>query len=468
MKQPRVFYGWWIVAAGMAVAGLASSLFHFGFSAFFIPWRESFGWSRAVLGSVVGLSRLEIGLVAPVAGWFIDRYGPRRVMLLGMGMMGLGFFALSQVNSLLMLYIVFIGFLAPGISLGTDRPVQVAVANWFSRRRGRAMGLLMTGAGLGGSAVFLFAMVIDTFGWRTGAVFAGFVVWGVGLPLAWVIRHKPEEMGLLPDGDRVPAMAGATPGPGVEDPMPQRSEPVLPLGVEARDEATTAAPGPKPHRFWMRDPRPEIDLTVWQALRTRAFWLMALTWAIWMALPVTINVHIAPFLAEELELDYVVALGTLSFFVAASLIGRVGFGFLADYVNLRLLVASLLIMEGGGLFLFSEVQTLAQIPFYVIIAAIPYGGTLPMRGVLQGYFFGRKEFGTIGGLLTFVELPATVAAPIWVGWLADTLPGGYRIGLKVIAAMLIVGAFSILMARRPRSPLPPDRAPSLLQAFRRG
>ena len=148
----------------MGITWITSALFVYGFSAFFIPWRESFGWSRAVLGSVVGLSRLEIGLVAPVAGWIIDRYGPRRVMLLGMGMMGLGFFALSQVNSLLMLYIVFIGFLAPGISLGTDRPVQVAVANWFSRRRGRAMGLLMTGAGLGGSAVFLFALVIDTFG----------------------------------------------------------------------------------------------------------------------------------------------------------------------------------------------------------------------------------------------------------------------------------------------------------------
>jgi sugar phosphate permease len=467
MKRQRIFYGWWIVAAGMGISSLTSTLFIYGFSAFFIPWRETFGWSRALLGGVVGLSRLEGGLIAPVAGWFIDKYGPRRMMFLGLGMMGIGFFALSRVNSLVMLYVVFIGLLAIGSSFGTNRPVEVTLANWFVRRRGRAMGLRTTGTGLGGSAVFLFALLIEVFGWRTAAMFAGVVLWGVGFPLAWVMRHKPEDMGLLPDGDRVPAETGVGSVPAREQAITQERQSSDPPAGGSAEEDATSPQTLKPHRFWMRDPRPEIELTVWQALRTRAFWWMALTYAIWASMPGITTVHIAPFLSEELGLDYLVALGALSFFVFASVFGRLSFGFVADYVNLRLLMAVLLVLQGIGIFLFSQVHSLAQVPFYVIIFAVPYGGFLPMRSVIVGYFFGRRRFGTIGGLLSFVDLPATVAAPIWVGWLADSVPGGYRIGFKIIAIILLVAAATILMTRRPRHPLPPDRPPSLLQAFRR-
>ena len=113
----------------------------------------------------------------------------------------------------------------------------------------------------------------------------------------------------------------------------------------------------------------------------------------------------------------------------------------------------LFILQGLGLFLFSEVHSLVAVPFYVVIFAIPYGGTLPMRSIVQGHFFGRKNFGTIGGFLQFVDLPATVAAPIWVGWLADTFPDGYRLGFKIVALTMVVAAVSILFARRPREPL---------------
>ena len=467
MRRPRVFYGWWIVAAGVGITSLTAPLFVYGFSAFFIPWRENFGWSRALLGGVVGLARLEGGLIAPVAGWVIDRYGPRRVMFLGMGMMGIGYLALSQINSLVMLYIVFIGLLATGSSFGTGRPVQVAVANWFIRRRGRAMGFLSVGYGLGGSLVFLFAMVIDTFGLRTGAVFAGLAIWGIGFPLTMVIRHKPEQMGLLPDGDRVPEVAGVTPVAGGASSMPQESRtPTPPVG--GGEEGDSVPPQAlKPRHFWMRDPRPEIDLGVWQALRTPAFWLMALTWAIWAAMPAITTVHLAPFLAEELELDYVVAVGALAFFAFASMFGRLGVGFLADYMNIPFLMASLLVIEAAGIFLFSQVQSLGQVPFYLIVFAVSLGGIITLRPVIQGYFFGKREFGTIGGLLQFIDLPATVTAPIWLGWLADVLPGGYRLGFKILTVTLVVAAGCILLTRRPRLPLPPNQPPALLHTLRR-
>jgi sugar phosphate permease len=221
-------------------------------------------------------------------------------------------------------------------------------------------------------------------------------------------------------------------------------------------------------RFLLRDPQPEISLTIWQVFRTQAFWLMALTFAIWAAMPGIVTVHIGPFLAEELNVSYVVAVSALSFFAATSLIGRIGFGFLADYVNVRALLASLLVMQGVGLFLFSHVQTLAQVPLYVIVFSIPYGGTLPLRHVLQGYLFGRRQFGTIGGFLQFVDLPATASAPVWIGFLADNFTGGYRIGFQILAGMLVIAALAVLLIHRPRPPLPTDQPPTFISALRWG
>ena len=103
-----------------------------------------------------------------------------------------------------------------------------------------------------------------------------------------------------------------------------------------------------------------------------------------------------------------------------------------------------------------------------MIFAIPYGGTIPMRAVIQGYFFGKKNFGTIGGFLQFVDLPATVSAPIWVGWLADVLPDGYRLGFKIVAFSMLLAAVAVLLARRPSEPFPEDTAPKFFKIFSGG
>ena len=145
MKKLRIFYGWWIIAAGVCIAAMTSTFFVYGFSAFFIPWRDQFNWSRGSLGAIVGLSRLEGGLVAPISGYLIDRYGPRKMMFFGVGLMGVGFIALRWVSSLTHLYIVFLALLAVGSSFGTGRPLQVAAANWFISKRWRALGRLMSG-----------------------------------------------------------------------------------------------------------------------------------------------------------------------------------------------------------------------------------------------------------------------------------------------------------------------------------
>ena len=410
--------------------------------------------------------------MAPLAGWLIDRYGPRRMLFLGLGMMGLGFLALSRINSLMMLYVVYLVLLAGGSSLGGLRPAQVSVANWFIRRRGRAMGILVTGFTLGGSLVAVLAMAIEALGWRAAATIAGLAILIVGIPLASVIRHKPEQMGLLPDGDQVPLGqkplgSSVAPTEGAEVLASQQESGKNPGPEGGAQKEPTAKETLKARHFWMSDPRPEIDLTVWQALRTPAFWLMTLGWTAWAAVPILHSVYLGPFLVDELKVEYLPAMGAVSMFAIIATFGRVGFGFLADYVNIRLLAILLLAMEGIGVFLFSHVQTMAQVPFYLVIWALAHGGMLPTQNVLQGYLFGRKRFGTIGGLLQFTYLPVTVAAPILVGWMADTLPGGFRLAYRSIAIALMVGAVFVLAIRRPRNPLPADRPPALFQLLRR-
>ena len=443
MKRAKLFYGWYIVGAGIVIGTLTSALFAYGFSAFFMPWKKQFGWTRAQLGGVVGLARLEGGIAGPITGWCVDTFGPRKMMLMGIGAMGIGFLLLSQISSITHLYLVFLIFLALGSSLGTFRPLQVAIANWFMRKRGRAMGLLMSGSGLGGSLVFLLAILIERVGWESAAITAGILMWVIGLPLTLIIRHRPADMGLNIDGD----------------PDPDRND--APSGFASNDSAQDQIA----RKWWQKDKRIEPDLGVWQALRTPAFWILALTYAVWAAMPGITTVHVAPFLQEELELEYVTAVGALSFFVFASIFGRLGFGVLGDYVDTRIIMCVLFVFQGLGLYLFSEVTSIEQVPFYVIVFAIPYGGTIPMRSIIQGYFFGRRSFGTISGLLQFVDLPATVAAPIWVGWLADTLPDGYRLGFKIIAFTMVVAAAVILFARRPEEPFPSAAIPKI---FSRG
>lgn len=458
-RYSSIFYGWWIVAAGVGVTMLSDIFLWYGFGAFFIAWRDAFGWSRALLGGVQGMSRLVGGLMAPLTGWLIDRYGPRPMMFLGLGILGLGFIALSRISSVIMLYVVFVGLISVGNNLGTFRTVMVSVANWFIRRRGRAMGIVMLGPGLGGSLVFLFALVIDAYGWRWAAVIAGISIWVLGFPLATVFRHRPEQMGLLPDGISV---SEDKRGIGSSSPRPR-----VHLGADL-PEFSAEPQIFEARRFWMRDPRPEIDLTVWQALRDQAFWVMALTNSLWVGLLGIVSVHLAPFVSESLKVGSVNAVSALSLFAFASLFGRIAFGFLADYVDIRLLVATLLCLAALGILLISTSETYGEALIYIVFLALPYGGLMAINGVLLGYFFGRKAFGTIGGTMQLVNLPASMSAPIWLGWLADALPDGYRLGFRIVATSLVVAASLILLARRPRHPLPADRPPAVLQALRRG
>tara|TARA_Y100000588_G_C14276254_1_gene934472 strand:+ start:1688 stop:2962 length:1275 start_codon:yes stop_codon:yes gene_type:complete len=419
LKPQNIFYGWYIVASGLVITVLQGGLYVYGFGAFYTPFLNSFGATRAQVAGVLSLTRLEGGLIAPVAGFLIDKYGPRRLMLFGLSMMGLGFVLLSRASNLFMLYAVFV-VMATGSSFDSARPVQVALANWFIRRRGRVMGLLMTGFGIGGSLVFVVAWLIDTFGWRSAAVISGVTIWVVGLPLSLLVRHKPEDMGLLPDGE-------------------QPNSPNVDQSKELNGNRENIS-------------ETEVDLeenfTARQALKTRAFWMLVLVYGAWSILPPTLSVHQFAFLQEEVGISYSEAGLWVSAFSFVSLFGRVSVGWISDYINPRYLLAILYVLMGVGMLLMSTVHSNWQILLYILVMAPAYGGSIPLRPTIQGYFFGRESFGTIGGLLQFFDLPVTVASPVFVGYIADVWD--YRLGFQIVAGFVALGALFVLAAHPPK------------------
>ena len=417
MNKPRIFYGWYIVTAGMLITMIHGALYVYGFGAFFVHFQQAFNASRAQIGLVLGLARLEGGLVAPLAGFLVDKYGPRKLMLFGLTLLGLGFILLSQVNSLLMFYLVFIGIMSTGSSFGSSRPIQISLANWFIKRRSRAMGFLMTGFGIGGSFVFVFSWVIESFGWRNACIIAGIIIWVISIPLSLFVRHRPEDMGLRPDG------------------FGDSNNFVSSTSLDNRDDPEEVAYDEEP------------SFTAREALSTRAFWMLALVYACWSMVPPTMTAHMIPYLQQEVGASPAVAALSLSAFAFISLFGRVPIGWLGDYVNLKYLLALLFVMMGLGLIMFSLIHDTKWIPLALVVLGPAYGGSLPLRPAIQGHFFGRKSFGTIGGLLQFFDLPATVAAPFLVGWIADTT--SYRLGFQIVAFLVIIGSACVLFANKP-------------------
>jgi sugar phosphate permease len=410
----RVFYGWWIVAVGITIAILNGAFYTYGFGVYYVPLLHELGASRAALGGVIGLARLEGGLIAPIAGWLIDRYGPRRLLYIGISVMGLCFILLSRITSLWMLYVVFM-VIASASSFGGGRPINVAVANWFIRKRARAMGILLAGIGLGGSSVVIVAWLTENYGWRTAAVIAGLAYWFIGLPLVSLVHHRPEQRGLHPDG--------------------------IPVEVAADTPATARSAEPL-----------EVELTPRQALRTRSFWMLAVAFASWSVTVTVVAVYHIPFLIEDMGAASVTAASLTSATLLLSVPGRIIFGWVGDLVNIRVLLAVTLLLQGIGVLIMSLTPSLGWAPFYIVLLGPSYGGAAALRQAIVAHFFGRRNFGTISGLLQFVDLPGAVLGPIFVGWVVD-ISGSYRLGFRCVALFLVVGAVALFIARRPQLPL---------------
>lgn len=423
----RIFYGWWLLAACSVVASIVSATQSYGFSLFFVPLTTEFGWSRAALSGVMSLARLEGGFLGPIEGILVDRFGPRRMMLIGIPIIAVGFFCMSQlseiaaalsIDTLLAFYGIWVVLIAGGTAIGTSTPAQTAVANWFVRRRGLALGLYSSSIGVGAASLVPFlAHIIETDGWRTAALVAGGTAVVIGLPAALLVRHRPEDYGYLPDGDTQVLPATAT--------------------INAAPAAVAV----------------EQNFTMRQALATKAFWVLAFAFGFRVMVTSAVIIHL-PALLQDMGFGAVEAASAVSAVAALSVAGRLGLGWLGDRWDKRRVYIGALAAMASGLLLLAFAGDAWQIVLFLALYSPAYGGLASLQLALRGDYFGRRAFATIAGAMGPITTVGTITGPLFAGFAFD-ITGSYRIAMLFFAAATAVNIVLMAALRRPQIAPPP-------------
>jgi len=419
-KKRRVFYGWWMVLAGALINLFLGGTFFYGFTAFVGPIIDEFGWTYAMVSVAFSLRSVEEGLAAPLVGFLVDRFGPRKLLLPGMIAMGLGSVLLSRTSSLWTFYAYF-AIIILAFSFTGGPALFAPIAHWFKKRVSLAMGLLVCGYGASGVMTPLIVWLISVCQWRTTLVMAGVMVWGLGIPLALLMRHKPEPYGYSPDGEP----------PGVESVNAADTERMAAeIAVDSRDDAG--------------------DFTWREAVRTRAFWLIGIALACqWM--PITaMLVYIIPHLTE-VGISREIAGSAVALLTFISISGRLGFGWLGDRMDRRYVLAITFSLQFIGVIIFANISEVWHLIPFLIVFAPAYGGAIPVRFALQSHYFGASAFGTIMGLTSIFFVLEGVPSPIIAGWLRDML-GSFRPAFLILSIPLFLAIPLILAAKRPTKP----------------
>lgn len=420
MKLPRtpgsIFYGWYIVGAGFGSQLIQSALLGRSYGSYVVLLRDEFGWSKAALSGAYSLQQIESGLLGPIQGWLLDKFGPLASMRAGVIIFGLGFFAFSQTNSLTTFYISYL-MLALGSSLSGFFPFTVVLVNWFQQRRARALSSMQIGGALGGVLVFVVAFALETIGWRTTAIISGFITIGVGLPLTQIVKTRPEDAGLTIDG---------LPAASLGDPQADNAMPLS----------------------------PDRDFTLKEAMMTPAFWLVSLGHGSALLIVSAVNVHLVLHLNEDLGYSLGLASVVISVITFGQIIGMLLGGTIGDKFDKRFIAVGCMAFHTLGLILVANATNAVMVYSFAIMHGVAWGLRGPMMQAIRADYFGRSSFGQIMGTSSVIVTLGTIAGPLVAGILADRT-GSYAIGFDILAVVSGLGSVFFLMAKRP---IPPARS----------
>jgi MFS family permease len=341
------------------------------------------------------------------------------VIIIGAIISGFAFVLMPTIDSLLGFYLIYGVLLSAGMSAMLYLPAWSVIANWFRRRLSMAMALLASGAGFGGIICApIAAYLIAQYGWRTAFVVMGVAIWVIVLPLAFVVRNSPGEMGLEPDGDP-PVEHHGNPDEGHRPP----------------DEET---PGSSP-----------TDYTLKQALSSPTFWILALAFFFQGLAHSTVIVHTVPALTDA-GIPMETAALSIGMLTLVSVIGRLSFGFLGDHFTKRYLFMITYSLMGCGVLVLMDAQDMATVYLFIFLFGVGFGGNVPLMPAIRTEYFGRASLGKIQGFMNPVSMVAGAVGPIFAGYLFDST-GSYRTSF-LITGLLTFGAVITMFFARPAQP----------------
>lgn len=408
-----LYFGWVIVAAGTLNSALLLGFVFYSFGSFVKPLTQELGFPATLVAFGFALQRLQSGLFAPLAGILIDRFGARRVGLVGTAIYGTAFVLFSRVEQPWE-FLLASALISLGQSLCTLANFSTVLMAWFQRQRARAVSFTMAGTGAGALLVAPLTWIMDDIGWRGALLGIGIAIWLIGFATTAALRRRPELYGWGPDGDPL-------------DPLdaPQ---------AEADPQRVPVAPPSSP------------GVGTREAMRSVAFWLLFLsTWLFsfsnlgWIVLQF-------PALEEkgfstELTGQAVAAYGI------ASIAARLGIGWIGDRLGRGPLFAASFLLQGAGLGIFAcadSVMTL--LPYYVFYGAGHAAYVITSQTAVADYF-GTYRFATIRGVLGVAGATGGAIAPV-LGARLFELGGSYGPAFAIFALASVIGFPTVLLAER--------------------
>ncbi len=412
----RIFYGWWIVIVSSILGMFGNGSISNGFPRFFEPIRSDLGISYFRMSLVFSLARAEGGVGGPVVGWLVDRYGARPMIFFGGLLAGIGLMLLSQATSYWALVFLFAGVVSVGKTAALGQTLMAAVNQWFIRRKALALSTLMTSFAAGGAfVVLLLDLGISHIGWRNTIFVTGLFITLLTIPVALVIRSRPEDIGLRPDGD-----------PPLQDSDSENSTGVEQTGISV-----------------------EQNFTVRQALQTRSFWWILLGVITRVSATNAIIVHIFPIL-ELKGLDERSASAYVAFMFLLAIPLRFVLGVAGGRFSSRKLLFWGMNVGAIGIFALWVLPSHSGIVIFIIGLAIVEGIT-SVNWLMVSDYFGRSRFATLMGVMSVFHNFGMFIAPLFAGFVRD-YTASYDIVLMTFAPIFVLSAISFAVAKKPVLP----------------
>ena len=408
----KFFYGWRMVGAACAMQFLLAAFLTQALGLYIAVLSDEMGWNKTTLSGAAALQSVEAAIIGPILGWIMDRFGPQNMIRVGLVFFSAGLLLLSQVNVVGSFYISAI-LMAIGASLSGYFPLSVALVQWFEKFRARALSIMGLGFAMGGLAVPLIAWSMHLWGWRATAAGSGFLVLIFGLPMAGIIRRRPEDHGEHVDGID-PALIVA------EQPGGHEAAPV------------------------------QVEFTAAQAIRTRAFWMLAIGHGLALLVVSAVNVHAITHMKEGLGYSVANASWVIMIMTFGQIAGVIFGASMGDRFDKRKVAALCMLAHGLGMVCLTFATNMAMLVAFGLFHGFAWGLRGPFMSAIRADYFGRNAIGLILGLSAVIIAMGQIGGPMIAGVMAD-LTGDYRLGFSLLALLSALGSLSFILATKPDS-----------------
>ncbi len=411
-REPAFFYGWMILGTSFLLAFFAQGI-QGSFGNFIKPISAEFGWDRATATLPIAVATLMSGIFQPIVGRLVDRYGPRRLITIGVAMLALSCLAVSRTPNIWYLTGVYGILFALGTSCAGGIPNSTLNSRWFVRLRGRVLAISNAGGSVGQLLLIPASMMLMMqTSWRMAYLVLGALVLAVALPIAaLILRNTPQEMGLLPDGD--PPSPTEQPAAAAKPPARAPLEPEQWHGVFA----------------------------------SRPFWFLVSGFFVCGCSLVMVQTHFVSYVTDRGIAPNVAAtaLGLLGGF---NIVGLLLGGMISDRIGRKIPLATIYFVRALAIAVLLVADTPWMLYGFAMVAGLSWSSSVPLTIALTGEIYGLRHMGTLVGFVFLSHQIGGAASTYLAGRLFDVRGSYHAVFVAVIILLLLASAVSWAVQER--------------------